>query len=80
MLTLNPCFPKHWPEIRARVTLGGGDLAITIDNAAGSGHGVAAATLDGRALRPVQGQITLSLAQGLPDAPGSPRNLRLTLG
>ena len=72
-IILNPSFPKSWPTVRAVIQLQGGPLTITIDNGAGTGHGIVAAWLDGEALAPVDGKLVLR------PAPAS-RSLRIVLG
>ncbi|MCC5973015.1 MAG: glycosyl transferase [Rubellimicrobium sp.] len=76
-ILLNPCFPKAWPEIGARVRIAGDDLSITIANPHGSGHGIVAARLDGVALVPRDGRIRLPLCR---TPPAGGRTLVLTLG
>ncbi|MDF1708338.1 MAG: glucoamylase family protein [Paracoccaceae bacterium] len=58
-IILNPSFPKAWPTVKAVIRPPNGPLAITIDNSAGTGHGIVAATLDGLALAPVDGKLIL---------------------
>jgi cyclic beta-1,2-glucan synthetase len=76
-LILNPCFPKAWPQMAAHISIGGTNLAITIDNAAGTGRGIAAATLDGRVLSPIDGRIRVPLAGR---GNGAASSLSVTLG
>ena len=63
-LVLAPCFPRDWPQMSANVRMGETRLAITIDNAAGTGRGIAGATLDGAPLHPVDGRLTVALSGG----------------
>jgi cyclic beta-1,2-glucan synthetase len=73
-LTLDPCFPSGWPEVRMRLVHGGARLAITILNPGGSGYGVERADLDGADLPVADGRLTLTLPP--PRASG---DYRLTL-
>jgi cyclic beta-1,2-glucan synthetase len=63
-LHLNPCFPKTWPELSAKVTLGAASYTITIRNPHGLGRGVRSADLDGTALSPDQDGLSLPLCDG----------------
>ncbi|MFN7223241.1 MAG: GH36-type glycosyl hydrolase domain-containing protein [Paracoccaceae bacterium] len=72
-ITLDPCFPKHWPQLKAAITLGDSVLNIVINNPGQTGHGIASATLDGNALHPVNGRVTM-------DMTGLPQDLIVTLG
>jgi cyclic beta-1,2-glucan synthetase len=62
MLILNPCFPAAWPQVKAQVTMGGCDLAITINNPARSGRGIVASSLNDKALAIHDGQLRLRLS------------------
>ncbi|MDP3340557.1 GH36-type glycosyl hydrolase domain-containing protein [Frigidibacter sp.] len=63
-LTLDPCFPKGWPQMQATLTLGTTRLQITITNPGHTGHGIAAADLDGVPLEIAEGRLILGLPQG----------------
>nr|WP_241865552.1 glucoamylase family protein [Paracoccus salsus] len=76
-LILNPCFPKHWPQVTARVRIGAVSLAITIDNPAHSGRGIVAATLDGVAIPPEDGRLHVPMVVC---ASGQTQAIRVTLG
>ncbi len=76
-LVLDPCFPKAWPQVALRVAIDGDRLAITIDNAVGTGRGITAATLDGAALCPRDGRVRVPLIRR---QEGSVGLLSLTLG
>ena len=64
VLRLNPCFPKLWPELTGVVTLGAARFAITIVNTGGTGHGIAAADLDGTALTIGVAGVEIPLTDG----------------
>ncbi len=53
-LILDPCFPKAWPELGAKLMLGNRRLNIVIKNPENTGRGIVSATLDGAAV-PVVG-------------------------
>jgi cyclic beta-1,2-glucan synthetase len=76
-ILLDPCFPRAWPRITARVRIGSTHLAITIDNPDRSGHGITAATLDGVAMSPEDGRLRLRLPECVS---GQARALSVTLG
>ncbi len=63
-LTLNPCFPKAWPQMSATITLGAARIAVTILNPQGSGHGIASASLDGTALDAGPDGVTMQTSDG----------------
>ncbi len=65
-LTLDPCFPKAWPELTASLGNGGGRCDIVILNPNKTGHVVDCAWLNGKALPVLDGKVTLprNLAQG----------------
>jgi len=63
-LVLDPCFPKEWPQMQATLTLGATRLQVTITNPGRSGHGIAAAELDGVPLEVIKGRLTVPLPQG----------------
>jgi cyclic beta-1,2-glucan synthetase len=58
-LILNPAFPKAWPSVTLVLNRPDGPLNITIDNSAGTGQGIVSASLDGEALSPEGGTLTL---------------------
>jgi cyclic beta-1,2-glucan synthetase len=64
VLTLAPCFPRHWPRLEASVRVGGCSFDIVIDNAAGGGTGIAEVTLDGVAQALVSGAAVLPVIAG----------------
>ena len=64
VLTLAPCFPRHWPRLEASVRVGGCSFDIVIDNAAGVGTGIAEVMLDGAAQGLVGGMAALPLTGG----------------
>jgi cyclic beta-1,2-glucan synthetase len=72
-ITLNPCFPKAWPQIAATVRIGGCSLAMIISNPGLTGHGIASATLDGTPVEPVGGRIRVRLS-------GPSQQLAVSLG
>jgi len=76
-LIVNPCFPRDWPQVTARVRLGGDDFAITIRNPGGTGRCVVSATLDGEVLTLADGQLKVPLVA---KALTHPRALVVTLG
>ncbi len=49
-LRLDPCFPKAWPKVELRVTLGPARLVITVHNPDKTGRGVFQARMDGKDL------------------------------
>ncbi len=63
-LHLNPSFPKAWPEVSAKVTLGAGRIAVTIRNPHGTGTGIRLATLNGTALTPDAAGLSIPLCDG----------------
>ncbi len=63
-IILNPAFPKAWPKVKAAIRIGDARLAITIDNAGGSGHGIRSAALNGVAVEPEEGRLRLRLSAG----------------
>lgn len=58
-LTLDPCFPKGWPQMQATLTFAETKLEITILNPGRSGHGIMAANLDGEELPIAHARLTL---------------------
>ncbi|MFN3844927.1 MAG: GH36-type glycosyl hydrolase domain-containing protein [Paracoccaceae bacterium] len=71
-ITLDPCLPKHWPQVKATIKIGDSLLNIVVDNPGLTGHGIASATLDGNALHPESGRVTLHMT-------GKPQDLIVTL-
>lgn len=69
-LVFDPCFPRHWPEVKVSIAINGQHLMVTILNPGGSGYGVATADLDG-VNQPVEaGRLTLQIpAPGFGSAP-----------
>ncbi len=63
-LRLNPCLPRHWPEVTATVRLGAAQYAITIQNSGGTGTGVLRADMNGDPLLPVSGGLSVPLQDG----------------
>jgi hypothetical protein len=64
VLTLAPCFPRHWPRLEASVRVGDCSFDSVIDNAAAVGTGIAKVTLDGVAQVQVNGIAALPLTGG----------------
>ncbi|MCX8509779.1 MAG: glycosyl transferase, partial [Rhodobacteraceae bacterium] len=62
-LRFAPCFPRAWPEVSLRLTLGPAPCEVTILNPRGLGCGLTAAQLNGLSLTCVEGGLTLPLAQ-----------------
>jgi cyclic beta-1,2-glucan synthetase len=50
-LRIDPCLPRDWPRVEARVRGPEGTLAITIENPEGVGLGVAELLVDGTPAR-----------------------------
>lgn len=65
MLTLAPCFPRHWPRLEASVRVGDCSIDSVIDNTAAVGTGIAGVTLDGVAQVQVNGIAALPLTGGV---------------
>ena len=65
MLHLNPCFPKAWPKLEARVNLGDAQILITVANPERSGHGIASAQLNGEPVKIDQHGLAFALADGV---------------
>ena len=63
-LHLNPCIPKAWPELSAKVRLGEAQYKITIRNPDGIGNGIASAVLDGTALTPSKLGLAIPIGNG----------------
>ena len=76
-LTLAPCVPPEWPRaaLTYRLSDCGTVYAVEIDNAAGVGTGVAAATLDGEAVAIEAGVVRVPLVRD-----GSRHRVAVTLG
>ena len=64
VLTLAPCFPRHWHRLKASVRVGDCSFDSVIDNAAAVGTGIAKVTLDGAAQVQVNGIAALPLTGG----------------
>ena len=64
VLTLAPCFPRHWPRLEASVRVSGCSFDIVIDNANGLGTGIAEVVIDGVAQMPVDGAAVLPITAG----------------
>jgi cellobiose phosphorylase len=64
VLTLAPCFPRHWPRLQASVRVGNFSFDSVIDNTAAVGTGIAGVTLDGVAQVQVNGIAALPLTGG----------------
>ena len=64
LLHLDPSFPKAWPKLEARVTLGASRFQITIHNPDGTGRGVVSARMDGTELAVGAGGVAFPLAEG----------------
>jgi len=64
VLTLAPCFPRHWPRLEASVRVGDCSIDSVIDNTAAVGTGIAGVTLDGVAQVQVNGIAALPLTGG----------------
>lgn len=60
-LSLNPCFPKDWPQVRITVKIDETFLTVVIHNPRRTGHTILSATLDGEALPPTDGGVTLPM-------------------
>jgi cyclic beta-1,2-glucan synthetase len=76
-LIVDPCFPKHWPQVKAQIKIGGARLSITIDNPNRSGRGIASVTLDGVAIPQEDGIVCVPLAM---QGGGQSQALCVTLG
>ena len=63
MLRFAPCFPKAWPQVDLRLTLGPSPCAVRIRNPLGLGTGIKAARLNGAPLECVAGVLTIPLDQ-----------------
>ena len=63
MLRFAPCFPKAWPQVDLRLTLGPSPCAVQIRNPLGLGTGIKSARLNGAPLDCVAGVLTLPLDQ-----------------
>jgi len=58
-LTLDPCVPRAWPGFEIAYRHGRTLYEITVQNSAGTGHGIARATLDGLDIEPKELRIPL---------------------
>jgi cyclic beta-1,2-glucan synthetase len=63
MLVINPCFPRHWPEVEAEVTYGTSQFSILVRNPHASGHSVASALLDGVPVAVEGGRLLLPMTK-----------------
>jgi cyclic beta-1,2-glucan synthetase len=72
-ILLDPCFPRSWPGIAARVRTADADLSITIENPGLTGRGIVSATLDGKALPIGEGPLRVPIC-------GGPQVLSVILG
>jgi cellobiose phosphorylase len=70
-LRVDPSIPPQWPGFEATVRIGAQECHVVVDNAKGSGHGVASVTLDGVAVA----SPFVKLGTG-----SSRRELRIVLG
>jgi len=59
VLTLDPCVPRAWPGFEIAYRHGRTLYEITVQNSAGTGHGIARATLDGLDIEPKELRIPL---------------------
>lgn len=75
-LVFDPCFPRHWPEVKANITLEGQHLLVTILNPGGRGHGITSADLDGENLPVEAGRLILQFPR---PGSGSARHLTIRL-
>ena len=62
-LRIDPCFPKAWPVVEMRLTLGPAPCTVRVLNQHGSGKGVMAAHLNGAEVTVKDGVLILPLAQ-----------------
>nr|WP_255702015.1 glucoamylase family protein [Bordetella sp. LUAb4] len=60
-LSVNPCIPRAWPGFEASIDVQGTHYEIRVDNAAGAGRGVTAASMDDAALACTLGDVSLPL-------------------
>jgi cyclic beta-1,2-glucan synthetase len=58
-----PCFPKDWPQVEMRLTLGNAPCTVTVLNPRGVGTGVTSAVLNGVPLICDGGGVTLAISQ-----------------
>ena len=63
-LHLDPCIPKDWPQVSATVRLQDAQIAVTILNPDGAGHGVVLAQMDGAGLRVTSRGAVIPLIKG----------------
>ncbi len=45
-LRLNPCFPKHWPDVSATIKLGGATFKVMVSNPELTGQGIVSAQMN----------------------------------
>ena len=62
-LRFAPCFPKAWPQVELRLTLGPSPCTVTILNPLGLGTGIKAARMNGSEMTCVAGSVTLAIDQ-----------------
>jgi cyclic beta-1,2-glucan synthetase len=60
-LRFAPCFPKAWPQVEMRLTLGPAPCTVTILNPSGAGQGVTSALLNGERLACEGGGVSLAI-------------------
>ena len=63
MLRFAPCFPKAWPKVELRLTLGPNPCEVTILNPFGLGTGIKAARLNGTTMQCGAGSLTIPIDQ-----------------
>ena len=51
----DPAIPKAWPGFKLTFRHGAATYACVVDNAAGTGHGIARVELDGKDVDPLEG-------------------------
>ena len=62
-LRFAPCFPKAWPQVDLRLTLGPAPCLVTILNPLGLGTGIKAARLNGTEMTCSAGSLTIGIHQ-----------------
>ncbi len=62
-LRFAPCFPKHWPQVDLRLTLGPAPCTVTILNPHGLGTGLTSARLNGESLPCDAGVLIVPVAK-----------------
>jgi cyclic beta-1,2-glucan synthetase len=60
-LRFAPCFPKVWPQVEMRLTLGPAPCTVTILNPSGAGQGVTSALLNGERLACEGGGVSFAI-------------------